>query len=806
MVRFGVPGQNIDPLSYGDSRRATVPVVQAPRAPGVTDKKFPLWCEWRTNKNSVGPTVEGEFWKLIRFESNGDATWVRFFAGGVAAGLIDLRDQVNTSVTVDAVTNEIDVDGGVVANGTNPSGIPLETVADVAGHTLDIQIQLATVVTPTPGDENDAGIACFNTNQFDIDATSGMVSLQGSTTAPPILTLTLDDSNAAAPDGVGDIDVVGTVVTNATNAKPLFTARTPANDDVDIQLQVATEITGAPGDTNDAGICSFDDTAFAVDADGYVTLAGGAGPAVDTVTGDDATAVSPDGAGNMNFNGAIVANATNAKPLFFDGDAPNNTQDLELQVSVDRTAAPADTNDAGICSFDDTDFLVDANGYVTLVGGGGGALTGITVDFVTGPGVNPVVPVAGVITINGNVVNNATNLNSPISTHSRATNVFDVDIQVADDVAPTPGDAFDAGIMSGDTNHFTIDNTTGFTQLKEETVIQEFTNIGYSLSAGTFTVHGADGTTLSDSNKGYVRVRDDAVLSGQTTVYEINRNFRVLDRNAGAGSQMAGNLFGLVSGDDWSSSNMPMFLCFIGNGSDAWAALCRLPYKNDSPLLADLGSAASATADGANSMFLLQRSDGVGGWDNPVLASFDDLPVTYIGGVRVNKDGVTNDWEFETMDRRDGPGRFYPRNSFVMPTGVNGAAAGSFWALNGGVAVPAVGTGATTYTWSIDGAYIRTTLSLLGWSVSGNGAVNALLALPPYSPRGSGSYPAGIGWYRDGAIANSIIIPYGNGSAATNMRLSRSYSAGDSVALQLNDINATFDLQINLDYQILNVE
>ena len=95
----------------------------------------------------------------------------------------------------------------------------------------------------------------------------------GSTPGGNLLTLTGDDSTAISPDSGGDIDVQGSTVANATNAKPLYIDGTAGSNLLEAEIQVAAAVTGAPGDKNDAGIVSFDDTAFAVDADGYVTVA-----------------------------------------------------------------------------------------------------------------------------------------------------------------------------------------------------------------------------------------------------------------------------------------------------------------------------------------------------------------------------------------------------------------------------------------------------------------------------------------------------------------------------------------------------
>jgi len=274
MVRFGVPGQNTDTLSYADGRLATVPAVQAPRRPTVNDKKFPVWCEWRTNKESVAPVVEGEFWKLIRFESNGDATWVQMDAGGALPGVDDLRDQVDVQVTPDASGN-IDIDGNAVNNGTNPSGIPLETVADVGTNTLDLNLQVAAAITGAPADKNDAGICSFDDTAFAVDG-EGYVTLIGGP-GPAVDSIDVDFNTApgtdpVVPSGAGVIQIFGNTVTNATNASAPVATHSRAANQFHIDVQLATEAAPAPADPNDAGLASFNNKQFDVDSNGWVSL------------------------------------------------------------------------------------------------------------------------------------------------------------------------------------------------------------------------------------------------------------------------------------------------------------------------------------------------------------------------------------------------------------------------------------------------------------------------------------------------------------------------------------------------------
>lgn len=243
--------------------------------------------------------------------------------------------------------------------------------------------------------------------------TSGANSIDLSVAASndSILTLTADAGGAVSPT-LGNIDVQGVTVANAANAKPVFVQGTPGSSLIEIDVQVASDITGAPGDKLDAGLSSYNDTQFVVDADGYVSLVGGTDlPGIQTLTGDDSVATGPDASGNIDIQGLAVANATNAKPLYFNGGT--NSEVAEIQVAAAVTGAPGDKLDAGICSFDDTAFVVDADGYVTLAGGAGPAVDTFTTD-ISGP-VSPdgsgVVDITGTSVFSDGTVSNTITLN-----------------------------------------------------------------------------------------------------------------------------------------------------------------------------------------------------------------------------------------------------------------------------------------------------------------------------------------------------------------------------------------------------------
>lgn len=194
--------------------------------------------------------------------------------------------------------------------------------------------------------------------------------------------------NPVAPTAAGLMTISGDAV--AAHTLPVD-IHTRALNSFNVELQVASAVTGAPGNKNAVGLCQFDDTAFSVNADGYVTLAGGAGPAADSFNVDANTApgtdpVVPTAAGVVTFAGAVVAG--HSVPIETHSRAVN-TINWEIQQATAVTATPADNTAVGVASFNNAQFTVDAtSGMVSLVGGGGPSL----VSFAVPAGTNPVIP------------------------------------------------------------------------------------------------------------------------------------------------------------------------------------------------------------------------------------------------------------------------------------------------------------------------------------------------------------------------------------------------------------------------------
>lgn len=275
---------------------------------------------------------------------------------------------------------------------------------------------------------------------------SGILDIEQN--CPQIPTLFTCDQGSAIPIG-NELVVDGLTVANGTYAKPVFT--TGAGNQVDVNVQVSTGLGSAPSDKLDAGLSSFDSSQFTVTEHGFVSLIGG-GVGIDSVTPDDGNVVSADGSGNINYLADTVANGTYSKPLYTTGTPASNLITPNIQVSTQRTGAPADFLDAGICSFDDNAFDVSAFGYVTLSGGGTATVT-MTGD--DGVAVTP--DGSGNFNWIGVAVANATHAKPVYFKDSSTPNALDLDIQVSAAVTGAPGDKNDAGICSFDDVYFTCD-------------------------------------------------------------------------------------------------------------------------------------------------------------------------------------------------------------------------------------------------------------------------------------------------------------------------------------------------------------
>ncbi len=207
--------------------------------------------------------------------------------------------------------------------------------------------------------------------------------------------------------------------------------------------------------------------------------------------------------------------------------------------------------------------------------------------------------------------------------------------------------------------------------------------INYAVGTGIFTVTSQDGSALSSTNKGTITLPSKGT-PGTLTEYDITADQNFIDDNGS--SQIINNLFGLTSGT--AGTVMPFFLYAVTNDAEnaIQFMLSRLPGASLSPIVTSIGDPSSAIADDQASFW---------SFDNITETLFDVNPCLMIGSFRMIM-SASDDWTVQTIATSDGIGLFQGDTFFDSPPGQFGAAAGKFFADNGGTA-PAFATSEHQY-------------------------------------------------------------------------------------------------------------
>lgn len=196
--------------------------------------------------------------------------------------------------------------------------------------------------------------------------------IQASSGQNPIVEIGVDASaapgtNPVLPTNLGLITVTGGQVASGTTANVIQTDSLAANT-FTIQIQRSQAVSSST--VGDNGVSHFNSEDFTVDANGFVSLAGGTvveGVEVDTFTTPGTNPVLPNASGIITVTGGQVAAGTTANAIQTDSLAANT---YAIQVQRSRAAAISTVGDNGICHFNSADFTVDANGFVTSTLGG----------------------------------------------------------------------------------------------------------------------------------------------------------------------------------------------------------------------------------------------------------------------------------------------------------------------------------------------------------------------------------------------------------------------------------------------------
>lgn len=309
-------------------------------------------------------------------------------------------------------------------------------------------------------------------------------------------------------------------------------------------------------------------------------------------------------------------------------------------------------------------------------------------------------------------------------------------------------------------------------------------NCGMYVSGSTFTIKDATGNSLSSTNPCYVVVRSNT--TGQLAVATFTSN---QSATFGSSSDTDGNLFGITD-LDWSS-NMPMFVGVVYNGSSSYFTLSRIPLNSTGSASTDICQKGDTDCDA--------ETDGMILTTGLTLASWTSLPITQVGWFDATYATSGSAWTFTLGTNTTGFNQEYSSLMFSFPTGQKGAATGTYLAANGGTA-PIFSTNQVYYTWD-DGNVVAWYNLQSDGGTDGSGAVAVQLSLP-YSANAlltsNAVLGTGVITYNAGA---STLMAYFEGAAGINYVSPFLYQGS---ALQNSDfINGSRLIRVNFSYPVV---
>ncbi len=287
-------------------------------------------------------------------DANGFVTLTGGGGGAVDMIGVDAATAPGTNPVLPTAGGLITITGGQVAAGTTTNVIRTDSLA---ANRFTIEIQRSQAVAGTTIGAN--GVAHFNSTFFTVDA-NGFVSVTGTGLAQ---TITGNTGGALSPTA-GNWNILGT--STAAGSTPVQTAG--AVSTLTVQVQKSQAIAGT--DATKVGLAAFNSAQFTVDVNGFVSFAGGSGPAIESVTVDAFTApgtnpVLPTGAGTITVTGSQVAAGTTTNVIRTDSLAANT---YTIQIQRSQAVATATIGDNGVSHFNSAQFSVDANGFVSAAG------------------------------------------------------------------------------------------------------------------------------------------------------------------------------------------------------------------------------------------------------------------------------------------------------------------------------------------------------------------------------------------------------------------------------------------------------
>lgn len=409
----------------------------------------------------------------------------------------------------------------------------------------------------------------------------------------------------------------------------------------------------------------------------------------------------------------------------------NGTGASTLAYQLQYAGANAGSSAAklwGVSQYDSNQFDV-ASGFVQLKGSTTPATTKYQVDSVSVPGVNPVVADStGKVIVTGG---------SNIVTESFAVNT----ITIASTAKTVPGTS----------------------------------NIGFTYSAGTFTITDAFGGTLSATNPAF------AIFTDYTTQPMIGKKittpFTFTDFSGT--NDLGQNLFGTTTNVDWAT-DMPFYLYVVlGTGAapnDVGFAISRVPNRKTAPAAGNIAIAGNTNATTQGSFFFLKQNGAT-----ITAASFAGQPCVCLGSFRMQKSsngGTTNRWTVQALALNDGIDQWNEATSFSYPVGQNGATATTHFQTVGADTFPNFSSKNNNYIIDRNGLV---TYNMFYSNLQANGSgttVNLTLTLPLQALALQTAYSG----YFDAADATTAVLGFAPSfSGASNQCVFHGYGKTSGV-------------------------
>jgi hypothetical protein len=374
------------------------------------------------------------------------------------------------------------VQGTVVAAGTTP----FTTTGNAGTNTETWSIQRTQAAGASAA--NIAGLASFDSAKFSVDA-NGFVTTSGTGIGQ---TITGDTGGALSPTA-GNWNILGSSPVAGTN--PVRTTGAASTLTINVQKSQAIAAT----DATKVGLSNFNSAQFTVDANGFVSVVGSAFNTkigVDAATAPGTNPVLPTAGGQITITGAQVAAGVVGANVIRTDSLAANTLTVEIQRST-AVGASASLNN-GVSHFNNTQFTVDANAFVTLKGSTNPAIQGIHPNATSGGGTDPTIADAsGNVSILGGTVAAGTN---PVRTVATAANSLTTQVQISQAIAAT--DATKIGLSNFNSANFSVD-ANGFVSA----LSQAFNYTSVNFAASPYTVLTTDYYISVDSSGGAVTLR-----------------------------------------------------------------------------------------------------------------------------------------------------------------------------------------------------------------------------------------------------------------------------------------------------------